>query len=197
MRLVGLLFAVAAASALLGACLPVATRVPAGSTVGFKVDPVLVGSWRAVASDGNSPAYIQILGNDDGTMTAVVVTPADKKNHGDRSVYTLRAATLGGNHILNAREVSLIGRASTGPPTAEHVLLAYRVEAPGKIGLYRMDDEATAAAIRAGEIAGEIEPGKTGDVRITASEPALDRFLGTPRAARLFNQLLITMTRQK
>ena len=197
MRLVRLVFAVAAASALLGACLPVTTRVPAGSTMGFKVDPVLVGTWRGVASDQDTPAHIQILGNDDGTMTAVVVTPADKGTRGDRSIYRLRAAALGANHILNAREVSLIGKADTGPLTREHVLLAYRVEARGKIGLYRMDDEATAAAIRAGEIAGEIEPGETGDVRITATEPALDRFLGTPRAARLFNKLLVTLTRAK
>jgi hypothetical protein len=197
MRLARLIFTVAAASALLGACLPVATRVPAGSTIGFKIDPVLVGTWRGVASDQDTPAYVHILGNDDGTMTAIVITPADKDNHGDWSVYKLRAATLGVNHILNAQEVLANGRASEGPLAEEHVLLAYRIQSQGKIGLYRMDDQATAAAIRAGEIAGEIEPGQTGDVRITALEPTLDRFLGTPRAARLFSKLLVTLTRAK
>src|SRR3954451_23857445 len=58
MRLARLIFTVAAASALLGACLPVATRVPAGSTIGFKIDPVLVGTWRGVASDQDTPAYV-------------------------------------------------------------------------------------------------------------------------------------------
>lgn len=197
MRSVRLVFAVAAASALLGACLPVTTRVPAGSTIGFKIDPVLVGTWRGVASDQDIPAYVHILGNDDGTMTAIVVTPAFKENQGDWSVYKLRAATLGVNHILNAQEVSANGKTSEGPLAQEHVLLAYRIQSHDNIGLYHMDDHATAAAIRAGEIAGEIEPGETGDVRITAAEPALDRFLGTPRAARLFNKLLVTLTRAK
>jgi hypothetical protein len=195
MRLARLTFVVTAASALLGACLPVTTRVPAGSTIGFKIDPALVGTWRAVAPDQDNSAYIHILGNDDGTMTAVVVTPADKGNHGDWSIYTLRAATPGMNHIFNAQEVIANGEASEGPLAREQVLLAYKIEAQGRIGLYRMDDQATAAAIRAGKIAGEIEPGETGDVRITAPEPALDRFMGTPNAARLFSKLLVMLVR--
>jgi hypothetical protein len=60
-----------------------------------------------------------------------------------------------------------------------------------------MDDKAMAAAIRAGEIAGEIEPGENGDVRITAGEPALDTFLRTPRATRLFSKVLVTLTRAR
>jgi hypothetical protein len=155
----------------------------------------LLGTWRAVASDQDAPAYIHILGNEDGTMTAVVITPADKENPGDWSVYALRAATLGANHLLNAQETIANGRPSSGPLAQEHVLLAYRAMAPGKIGLYRMDDHAAAAAIRAREIQGEVEPGENGDVRIIAPAPALDRFMGTPRAARLFSKLLVTMVR--
>ena len=193
MRLTPLILA--AAVALLAGCLPVTTRIPAGTTAGFKTDPTLLGSWRAIASDQDAPAYIHILGNDDGTMTAIVVTPAYKENRGDWSVYMLRAVTLRENHILNARERITNGRPSDGALAQEDVLLAYRAEGPGKISLYRMDDPATAAAIRAGEIAGEIEPGENGDVRITASGPALDRFMGTPRAAHLFTKLLVTLVR--
>jgi hypothetical protein len=185
----------AAAAALLAGCLPVTTRIPAGSTIGFKADPALLGTWRAVSPGQDAPAYVHILGNDDGSMTAIVVTPADKENRGDWSVYTLRAATLGANHIVNALETVSNGRPSEGPLAREHVLLAYRVQGPGKVGLFRMDDHAAAAAIRAGEIAGEIEPGENGDVRITAPEPALDRFMGMPRAARLFSKLLVTLIR--
>jgi hypothetical protein len=185
----------AAAATLLAGCLPVTTRVPAGSTVGFKADPALLGTWRAVSSDQDAPAYIHILGNDDGTMTAIVITPPDRENPGDWSTYKLRAATLGANHIVNAQESIANGRPSEGPLAQQHVLLVYRVEAPGKIGLYRMDDQAAAAGIRTGDIAGEIEPGENGDVRITAPEPALDRFMGTPRAANLFTKLLVTLVR--
>lgn len=190
-------FAIMAAAALLVACLPVASKVPAGSTIGFKPDPALLGTWRAISSDQDAPAYVHILGGDDGTMTALVVTPPYKDNPGDWSVYKLRAARLGANHILNAQEWIANGKTSEGSLTEQHVLLAYRIEGPGKIELYRMDDQATAAAIRAGEIAGEIEPGENGDIRITAPPSALDRFMATPRAARLFSKLLVRMSRAK
>jgi ABC-type molybdate transport system substrate-binding protein len=61
--------------------------------------------------------------------------------------------------------------------------------------LYQMDDKVVADAIRAGEIAGDIEPGDNGDVHITASQPALDAFMKTPRAAKLFSKALVTLTR--
>lgn len=186
-----------AAAAMLAGCLPVTTKVPAGSTVGFKPNPVLLGTWRAAASEQEAPAYIHIHGNEDGTMTAIVVTPPYKDSAGDWSVYRLRAATLGANHLLNAQETIANGKASEGPLATEHVLLAYRTEASGKIGLYCMDDHATAAAIRAGDIAGEIEPGQDGDVRITAPGPALDRYMATPRAGRLFSKLLVRLTRAR
>jgi hypothetical protein len=58
-----------------------------------------------------------------------------------------------------------------------------------------MDDKAVADAIRGGEIAGAIEPGDNGDVHITAAEPALDAFMKTPRAAKLFSKALVVLTK--
>lgn len=189
-------FAFALFSALaLAACLPVSSKTPAGTTVGFKPDPVLLGAWKARDPDGDAPAYIHFLGNDDGTITALLVEPPEKENLGEYSVYRLRVATLGANHIVNAEETSNNGKPADGPLAEENVLLLYRPDGKDKITLYRMDDKAVAAAIKAGEIAGEIEPGEDGDVRITANAAALDAFMRTPRAAQMFDKPLVTLTR--
>jgi hypothetical protein len=185
----------ALAALLLASCLPVTTKVPVGTSIGFKVDPALLGAWKATGPDGGEPAYIHILGNDDGTMTAILVTPPQKENLGDWSVYRLRAATLGANHIVNAQETIANSKPSEGPLAQLNVLLLYRAAGPGRVVFYQMDDKAVADAIRAGEIAGDIEAGDNGDVHITAGEPALDAFMKIPRAAKLFNKVLVTLTR--
>ncbi|HEY1961916.1 MAG TPA: hypothetical protein VGG69_05830 [Rhizomicrobium sp.] len=177
------------------ACLPVTSKVEVGTTVGFKPDPALLGTWRARDADTDTPVYVHILGKEDGSMTAVLVTPPYKQNLGDWSIYALRAATLGTNHILNAQEQIANGKPSSGPLATQPVLLLYRTSGGGKLTLYQLDDKATAAAIRAGEIAGEIDPGDTGDVRITASAAALDKFFASARAAKLFSKVLVTLTR--
>ncbi len=187
--------AAALAMLAMSACLPVTSKSPVGSTVGFKTDRTLLGTWKARTSKEEAASYVHILGNDDGTMTALLVTPPDKEDLGDWSAYTLRAATLGSNHILNAQEAITQGKASDGPLAQQHVVLLYRATGKNSVTLYQMDETAVAAAIKAGELAGEIDPGKTGDVRITAEGPALDQFMKTPRAAKLFSKPLVTLTR--
>jgi hypothetical protein len=180
---------------LLAACLPVTSKVPVGSTVGLKPDPALLGTWKARDANGDEPAYVHFIGNNDGTMTALLVSPPQKENLGEWSAYALRVATLGENHIVNAQEVIANGKPSDGPLAQQQVLLLYRATGRGNITLYVMDDKATAAAIKAGAIAGEIDPGENGDVRITAGEPALDNFMRTPQAAKLFGKALVSLTR--
>jgi hypothetical protein len=189
-----ILLSVLAALAL-AACLPVSSKVPVGTTVGFKPDPALLGTWKARDADGDELSYVHILGNPDGSMTALLVTPPHKESLGEWSSYTLHAAVLGANRIVNAQESMSDGKTSTGPLADQQVLLLYREMGRGKLVLYQMDDKTTAAAIRGGEIAGEIEPGQDGDVRITASEPALDKFFASARAAKLFSKPLVTLTR--
>ncbi len=182
----------------LAACLPVSSKVPVGTTVGFKPDPVLLGTWKARDPDGgNEPAYIHFLGNDDGSMSAVLVEPPQKENLGEYSVYRLRVAALGVNHIVNVQEVSNNGKSADGPLATENTLLLYRQDAKDRLTLYQMDDKAVAALIRSGAITGEIEPGQDGDVRITADATALDTFMRTERAANLFSKQLVTLTKVK
>ena len=180
----------------LAACLPVSSKVPVGSTVGFKPDPALLGSWKARdPAGGGSPGYIHFLGNEDGSMTAVLVDPGQPGNAGDYSVYRVRVAALGANHILNVEEVNNNGKASDGPMAEMNMLLLYRLEGKSKLTLYQMDDKAVAALIKSGAIAGDVEPGQDGDVHITADAAALDTFMRTPRAGQLFNKALVTLTR--
>lgn len=171
----------------LAGCLPVTSRLPVGSTVGFRPDTMLVGSWKAVPSEKAGAADVRFLPNKDGTMTAIVVSEEDW------SEYRLRVAQLGGNRFMNAQEISNSGEAAHGPLSEQHVLLLYRAPVMGSLVLYQIDDKAAAVAIRAGEISGDIEPGKDGDVHITADQPALDNFMRTARAARLFSKELVRL----
>ena len=181
----------------LAGCLPVTSKVPAGTTIGFSPDSQLLGTWRAKSTDEDEsqPAFIHFLGKDDGTMVAILVSPPHGENLGEWDLYELHAATLGANHVLSAREVSHNGTASTDELAAQYILLAWRKEGAGRLTLYVMDDKATAAAIKSGEVAGAVEPGQDGDVHITADSQALDKFLASPKAAALFNKPLVELTR--
>lgn len=195
MRLAPLLAAVGLAL-LTAACLPVTSKVPVGTSVGFKPDPRLLGTWLARDKDEDAPSYIHFLGGKDGTMTALVVTPPHGDNLGEWSEYRLRAATLGMNHFINAQEVAVNGDSDKDSSLArENILLLYRMGRHGSIELYLMDEKAAAAAIRAHRIAGQVDPGQNGDVHITADEPALDQFMATPEAAALFIKPMVRMTR--
>jgi hypothetical protein len=184
---------------LLSACLPVTSKVPAGTTVGFKVDPDLLGTWRAQNADKkeneNGPAYLHFLRGDDGTMTALLVFPMEKDGSGQWGAYTVRAAQLGANHVLNAIEISTNGKPSDSPMSQASILILTRNDAHGHVLLYLMDERAAAAAIKSGEIAGDVEQGSSGDVHITADAAALDKFMATPKAAALFKEPLLTLTR--
>jgi hypothetical protein len=189
-------FVAVAAALLLTACLPVTTKVPVGTTAGFKPDPLLLGTWSARDKDGDEMSYLHFLGKQDGSMTVLVVTPPHGTSLGEWSQYDLRVATLGANHYINAQEVTVNGKISADNPFAKQsVMLMYRADGRGTIQLYTMDEKAAAAAIKAHEIAGDVEPGQDGDVHITAGEPALDAFMRSSRAAAMFTKPLITMTR--
>lgn len=181
----------------LAACLPVSSKVPAGTTVGFKPDPMLLGTWMARGTDkeekGKEPGFLHFLGNEDGSMTALLVSPPEKKS--DWGEYRILAATLGGNHLLNAIEVSVNGKPSESSLSQANMLMLYRTDGDRRVLLYLMDEKGAAAAIKAGEIAGHIDPGESGDVHITADAAALDKFMASPRAAALFKEPILILTK--
>jgi len=186
-----------AAAIFAAGCLPVTSKNPAGSTVGFKADPVLAGTWigRGVEDKDKNPAYLHFIANEDGTMTAILVSDSMQDHRGEWSEYTLHAALLGSTHVLSVQEVSNNGTPSGNATATPYILMSYRQDRDGTVTLSIMDDKAAAAAVKANEIAGSVDPGEDGDVHITADAKALDKFLASSRGAALFSKPLLTMKR--
>ena len=192
-------FAVLTAAMLfVAACLPVTTKNPVGSTVGFKADPALVGLWRAEPDkdnkDDDKKGFFAFLNaEDDGTMTGLMIAPA--KGAGDWGSYRLKPTTLGANHYLNAWPVMNNDRAAEPDEAKSDFPLLYRFGKNGTLMLYLLDEDATRAAVKAGKIKGEIEQGSTGDVHITAEPKALDTLFASKQGAALFVKPFAVMRR--
>ena len=187
-------FAVLAAAALFVAgCLPVTSKHPVGTTAGFKSDPTLIGIWKGHGEEkDDKDGYITFLSNGDGTMTALVFSPAD--DQGEWETYTLQTATVGGIHVMNARAALKNGKPITGDEANALFPLLFQI-ANGTLTLSILDDDATKVAIRSGKIQGVIDPGDMGDVHITAEPAALDAFFATKDGAALFSKKLLTLHR--
>jgi hypothetical protein len=188
-------FAVLGLAALfVAACLPVTTKNPVGSTVGFKPDPALIGLWKGHGEDGDKDGYFAFLRNEQDTgMTAILITP--EKDVDEWGTFDLEPATLGANHFMNVHEGLKNGRPDDDEMAKENILVLYRIEPDGKLTLSLLDEEAAAAAVRAGKIQGTIQPGSSGDVHITAEPAAQDAFFATKEGAALFSKKLVTLTR--
>jgi hypothetical protein len=193
-------FAVLGIAALfVAACLPVTTKNPVGTTAGFKQDTSVIGVWEVEPQNdgtGDKQGFIAFLNaEEEGAMTAIMVAPG--KDAGDWSSYNLKLATLGQNRFINAWAVTNNGRPADKDEANADILLLYRMSRDGKLTLYLLDDEKTAAAVKAGKIKGEVQPGTTGDVHITADEKTLDKFFATKEGAALFVKPLAVMDRVK
>ena len=190
-------FAVLGLAALfVAACLPVTTTNPVGSTVGFKADPALIGLWKGHGEDedkDDQDGYFYFLRNEDGSITAILITPG--KDADDWGTFELQTATLGANHLMNVREGLKNGKPNDEELAKANIPMLYRLERDGKLTLALLDDEAAAAAVKAGKIQGTIEPGTSGDVHITAEPAAQDAFFATKEGAALFGKKLVTLTR--
>ena len=69
--------------------------------------------------------------------------------------------------------------------------MLYKFGKPHPLTLYLLDEDKVKEAIKAGKIAGTVEPGDSGDVQITADAAALDAFFATPEAAKLFKIFVV------
>jgi len=184
-----------AAALFVAACLPVTTKNPVGTTAGFKQDPSIIGVWKVEPQkDGqdDKPGFIAFLNTkEDGVMTAIMVAPG--KDAGDWGNYKLKLATLGQNHFINAWTVSDNGEAAGKDEASADILLMYRLGKDGKLTLYLLDEEKTATAVKVGKIKGDVQPGSTGDVHITADTASLDKFFASKEGAALFDKPMVTM----
>jgi len=187
--------AVAMAAMLLAAgCLPVTSKTPVGTTAGLGADEALTGTWIGKSLDAEDKSdirtiYFHFLKGKDGNLMALMVGAAGK-NDDDWMAFNLSTATLGKNRFINAVETFDNNRPAEAPLKDANIPLLYTIKG-GKLTLYWLDEDKVKVAIKAGRIAGTIEPGDFGDVKITADAAALDAFMATPEAAALFKVLVV------
>jgi len=186
--------ALAAITSLLCACLPVTSKNPVGSTVGFKADPQLEGVWSSDDRKGEDKTYMVVLDNGDGSMTLILANGGT-----DWQTFLAKTSRLGGHTFLDAREILSGDKPADDELAGQIVPVLYRVQG-GTLSFSLLDDAKTAAAIRSGAAPGAIEPyrGMTGtqeDVRLTADSISLDAFMQTPAGLALFASPAIQMKR--
>lgn len=172
---------------LLGGCLPVTTSSPLGTTVAAAPDPQLTGVWKGNLGNSRGAVYVAVYPEHEGIREIVVLTPPAADDDGGWLVFQARAATLGGNTYLDAREMEEDGKAAD--PKLSHVPILYN-NADGFFAIYLLNEKAARLAIRRRAIAGTIEPGEFGDVTITAAPAALDAFFASKAGRALFTKPL-------
>jgi hypothetical protein len=190
------ILAIVAAAVALAACLPVTTKSPIGSTVGYKSDPALYGMWKGAPPDNNDNhdiAYFAIMPGDEGEATVVFIDMPTPVKSGDWSTYEVKTTTLGPYRYLDARARMADGKPAEGPYTEKSFPVLYRIEADGTLALYLIDEEAAKAAVKAGKIAGDVGRGDYGDVELTAEPKTLDALLASRAGRALFTKPLIVL----
>jgi hypothetical protein len=184
----------AAAALFVAACLPVTSKHPIGSTVGFKQDQALIGLWKTHGDDKDSKdGYLAFLKAENGAMTAILFAPDD--DEGEWDTFSIQAANLGANHVMNLRMMLKDGKPSDDPDAKEIIPMFYKFGADGSVTLALLDDKATKAAIESGKLEGTVQQGDMGDVRITAEPARLDAFFASRDAEKLFTQKLLVLTK--
>jgi hypothetical protein len=178
----------------LAACYAPTTSRPVGTTVGFKVDPALIGLWQAAPEPGSHDFYYyHLLETKDGAMFAVLVP--DRGKSGDVMMFKLKTARFGNFGFLNVRVMKdPENEAPDQPPGTVPVL--YRFAAKDKLEIFIADEDATKNAIRAHKIAGT-KTGDSDDAVITADGPALDKFFRSRAGLALFQKPFAVLTRVK
>jgi len=177
----------------LAGCLPVTSSSPLGTTVAATGDPQLAGMWKGKLGTSAGVAYVVFYPGKDGVQKIVMLAPPTADDEGGWMVFEARAAKLGANTYLDARELEDNGR----QPEAKlgHVPVLYKANGDGFLALYLIDEPAARAAIARRALAGTVEPGEYGDVTITADPAALDAFFSGSAGRALFDKPLGTFQR--
>ena len=197
-----------AATLLLAGCLPVTSKTPVGTTAGLGADQALYGTWIGRSEDqpdkdqkkDKGVLYLHFLParpQEPPAIIGVWVVTGDAKSNGEVDLYELRAAKLGDNNFIDILKLSDISKGIDANASSNNGLNGGSVPVLYKFGkhhtltLYLLDEDKVKEAIKAGKIAGTVEPGDSGDVQITADAAALDAFFATPEAAKLFKIFVV------
>lgn len=175
----------------LAGCLPVTSQTPVGTTAGLGTDRSLIGVWRGKMLDNKNASYITFLaGKNDAKITAVAVTPTAGDESGGYGGFEISTSVLAGNHYMNVKEIHEGKISEDAQQNAEKSFpVLYRFHGKNRLSLLLLNEERTAAAIRAGKIKGTVEEGTYGDVILTADAAELDAFFKSHEAAELFDVL--------
>ena len=104
----------------------------------------------------------------------------------------MKTASVGGHTFMNAREILVNGKKADDGLAGQNIPVLYRVKGR-TLTLVLLDEKKTEAAIKAGALAGTIEPGEYGDVHITADAASLDKFVQSDAGVALFSAKPIVM----
>jgi hypothetical protein len=184
----------------LGACPPVTSKTPVGTTIpgaNTAPDPGLTGVWKGRMAVGDTASYFTFFPQDDGTISAVVVTPRTAKDKGGWGAFVLQTVALGPNHYMNTRETIDEGKVATGAMADNTIPVLYRINSDGALVLYIIDETAAKNAIKTGKIAGTVEPGQFGDITLTATPGDLDTYMASPAGRALFVKPLVLLRKVK
>lgn len=176
--------AVLATALFVAACFPT-TRHSIGTTAGIGADPDLVGTWIGEMDEEGDIAYLHFLRLPEDGLGVLMIKPSAPDDGGGWGYYTVTTAEIAGHRFMNAHWVISDGKVEDEAP-ADPTPLYYNLAGDGELRLWLMDRDATIAAINEGKIAGEVEEGAFGDVRITAEPDALDNFMASAEGRALF-----------
>ena len=171
----------------------VSSSSPVGTTVAVAVDPLLNGMWKGSSGEDVKRTYLTFFPQSDGLLTVMMLQVPTIGDNGGWSTFTVRPAQLGAWHYIDAQQIEQDGKPAQ--PSLGHIPVLYTVGQDGQLALYMMDEARTKSAIKAGQIAGTIEPGQFGDVTLTATPAALDAFLRTDRGRALFTKPFAVLER--
>jgi len=181
------------------ACPPVTSKTALGTTSPSMItpEPALIGMWKGRIGTTAGFSYITFFPQDDGTVSAVALTPSSPKDKGGWGAFTLQTVTLGAYHYMNLRETISDGKPGDGAMANNATPVLYRINGDGAMVLYIIDETAAKNAIKSGKIAGTIEPGDYGDIMLTATPGDLDTFMASPAGRALFIKPLGILRRVK
>lgn len=151
--------------------------------------------WKGRFGTSATAAYITFFPQKDGSMTIVMLGPPGAGDDGGWMVFAARSAKLGSYQYLDVRQTDDGGKPPD--PKLAHVPVLYRISDDGYLVLWLVDEAAARKAIQSGRIAGKVEPGSFGDVKLTATPAALDAFLGSAAGRALFTKPLTVAARVK
>jgi hypothetical protein len=181
---------------LLAACYPTSEH-PIGSSGAMMPDARLLGVWKGMPKDPkDGPTYIFFLPRKD-KLEAMMIAPPHGDDKGGWMNFAVWTGKAGKHDFLNGQTLLDDGN----PPkdaNKDYTPVFYRFDADGTLRLFVLGDAAIEAAIKKGEIKGDIKENSFGDdIRITADAKAVDAFFASHDPKTLFTEVLGVYRRVK